>query len=203
MVLPEQLKMLDLSKDERQFIYQWFGSLLSGELTDEQINHYQAGDFDSLFHFLAELGFHRQIDKIKTALRPQPHLQLELASDFAHCFLLEGTLSAIPYLSAYLEGKTLDNALKEVDDWMSHYGLTVNRSHYNEPSDHISVLISILIKLIETRPYEEQQHFAKTVLLSWLPLFAKKAVKPQLKTKFYPVLISLLVEFIKMDFQSR
>ncbi|OOF36348.1 molecular chaperone TorD [Rodentibacter heidelbergensis] len=202
MASPEQLKVLDLSKEERQFIYQWFGSLLSSELTDEQIAHYQAGDFDSLFQFLAELGFHRQIDEMKTALRPQPHLRLELAADFAHCFLLEGALSAIPYLSAYLEGKALENALKEVDDWMEHYRLTVNRSHYNEPSDHISILISILIKLIESRSYQDQQQFAQNVLLSWLPQFAEKTRKPQLKTRFYPVLVELLVDFLKKDFQT-
>lgn len=200
MVLLELLRMHNLNNDERQFIYKWFSSLLSCELTDKQIAHYQHGDFDSLFTFLNELGFHHQIERIKVALAPQPYLQLELAADFAHCFLLEGSLSAIPYLSAYLEGKALDSALKEIDQWMLHYNLVVNRSH-NEPSDHISILISILMKLIETRSYEEQQYFIQTVLLNWLPLFAEKTTKLKLKTMFYPTITELLVEFLKKDFQ--
>ncbi len=193
--------MLDLTQQERQFIYQWLGSLLSSELTEVQIQHYQAGDFAPLFEFLDELGFKQQIAQIRTVLQPQPHLQLELAADFARCFLLEGSLSAIPYLSAYLEGKALDDALKEVDHWLVHYQLVVNR-HHNESSDHISILINILIKLIETGSDEDQQNFANTVLLSWLPQFAEKATKPQLKTQFYPTLVSLLVEFVRIDFQS-
>ncbi|WP_077462445.1 molecular chaperone TorD [Rodentibacter caecimuris] len=193
--------MLDLLNEERQFIYQWLGSLLSSELTDEQITCYQVGDFDSLFQFLDELGFHQQIAQIKTALQPQSDLRLELAADFAHCFLLEGSLSAVPYLSAYLEDEALNNALKEIDSWLAHYRLGINRL-YNEPCDHISIIISILMKLIDTRSYEEQRRFVKIVLLNWLPQFAKKAAKIRLKTEFYPALISLLVEFIRKDFQE-
>lgn len=187
--------MLDLTQQERQFIYQWLGSLLSSELTEVQIQHYQAGNFTPLFAFLDKLGFEQQIAQIRTALQPQAHLQLELAADFAHCFLLEGSLSAIPYLSAYLEGKALDDALKEVDHWLMHYQLVVNR-HHNEPSDHISILINILMKLIETGSLSQVQHFAQTALLSWLPKFAEKATKAMLKTALYPAAVSLLLEFL-------
>lgn len=193
--------MLDLTNQERQFIYQWIGSLLSRELTEEQIVNYQSGGFDSLFEFLDELGFQEKTAKIRTALQPQDSLRLELAADFAHCFLLEGKLSAIPYLSAYLEGQALDQALVLVDNWMAHYQVSINRDH-NEPSDHISILISILIKLIETGSIAEQQQFINLVLLSWIPQFAEKAQKVRLKTQIYPAVIDLLVAFLKQDLSN-
>ena len=193
--------MLDLTDQERQFIYQWIGSLLSRELTEEQIVNYQSGGFDSLFEFLDELGFQEKTAKIRTALQPQDSLRLELAADFAHCFLLEGKLSAIPYLSAYLEGQALDQALVLVDNWMAHYQVSINRDH-NEPSDHISILISILIKLIETGSIAEQQQFINLVLLSWIPQFAEKAQKVRLKTQIYPAVIDLLVAFLKQDLSN-
>lgn len=193
--------MLDLTNQERQFIYQWIGSLLSRELTEEQIVNYQSGGFDCLFEFLDELGFQEKTAKIRTALQPQDSLRLELAADFAHCFLLEGKLSAIPYLSAYLEGQALDQALVLVDNWMAHYQVSINRDH-NEPSDHISILISILIKLIETGSYAEQQQFINLVLLSWIPQFAEKAQKVRLKTQIYPAVIDLLVAFLKQDLSN-
>lgn len=190
--------MLDLSKPERQFVYQWLGALLSQELTEAQIARYQAGDFDSLFAFLDELGFHEQTAAITAAFRPQAHLRLELAADFAHSFLLEGQLSALPYLSAYLQGEELDRALALVDQWLAHYQLGVNRAQ-NEPSDHLSVLISLLIKLIEDRPLADQQHFAKTALLSWLPKFLEKLQSIQVKTGLYPTVVALLVAFLQRD----
>ena len=193
--------MLDLTNQERQFIYQWIGSLLSRELTEEQIVNYQSGGFDSLFEFLDELGFQEKTAKIRTALQPQDSLRLELAADLAHCFLLEGKLSAIPDLSAYLEGQALDQALVLVDNWMAHYQVSINRDH-NEPSDHISILISILIKLIETGSIAEQQQFINLVLLSWIPQFAEKAQKVRLKTQIYPAVIDLLVAFLKQDLSN-
>lgn len=193
--------MPDLTNQERQFIYQWIGSLLSRELTEEQIVNYQSGGFDCLFEFLDELGFQEKTAKIRTALQPQDSLRLELAADFAHCFLLEGKLSAIPYLSAYLEGQALDQALALVDNWMAHYQVSINRDH-NEPSDYISILISILIKLIETGSHAEQQQFINVVLLSWIPQFAEKAQKVRLKTQIYPAVIDLLVAFLKQDLSN-
>ena len=104
-------------------------------------------------------------------------------------------------MSAYLEGQALDQALALVDNWMAHYQVSINRDH-NEPSDHISILISILIKLIETGSHAEQQQFINVVLLSWIPQFAEKAQKVRLKTQIYPAVIDLLVAFLKQDLSN-
>ena len=95
--------MLNLDNQERAFIYQWMGSLLSKELTQEQLSYYQNGHFDSLFELLGEMSFSQQVDALRNALKSLQYDQLELAADFTHCFLLEGSLSAIPYMSAYLQ----------------------------------------------------------------------------------------------------
>ena len=139
--------MLNLDNQERAFIYQWMGSLLSKELTQEQLSYYQNGHLDSLFELLGEMGFSQQVDALRNALKSLQYDQLELAADFTHCFLLEGSLSAIPYMSAYLQGEELSKALSLVDSYMQHYKLKVNKLH-NEPSDHICLLLSIFIKLI-------------------------------------------------------
>ena len=125
--------MLNLDNQERAFIYQWMGSLLSKELTQEQLSYYQNGHFDSLFGLLGEMGFSQQVDALCNALKSLQYDQLELAADFTHCFLLEGSLSAIPYMSAYLQDEELSKALSLVDGYMQHYKLKVNKAQ-NEPS---------------------------------------------------------------------
>lgn len=199
MVLMGLLNMLKISIQERQFIYSWICSLLSKELTQEQLAHYQRGDFDSLFAFLNELGFAEQTEQLIATLRPVEFQQLELAADFAHTFLLEGNISAIPYMSAYLQGEELGMALNLVDLWMTHYQLGVNRDQ-NEPSDHVSVLLAILIRLIGEQPFHVQQDFAQKVLLNWLPEFVRKANNTSSKTRFYAMLCNLFLAFMTEDF---
>ncbi len=192
--------MLNLDNQERAFIYQWMGSLLSKELTQEQLSYYQNGHFDSLFELLGEMGFSQQVDALRNALKSLQYDQLELAADFTHCFLLEGSLSAIPYMSAYLQDEELSKALSLVDSYMQHYKLKVNKAQ-NEPSDHIGVLLSIFIKLIEDQNNEKQKEFAQIVLLSWMDLFQQQSQKVKLKSQFYPSLIELFVLFLKKDIQ--
>ena len=199
MVLMGLLNMLKVSIQERQFVYSCICSLLSKELTQEQLAHYQRGDFDSLFAFLKELGFAEQTEQLIATLYPMEFQQLELAADFTHTFLLEGNISAIPYMSAYLQGEELGVALNLVDQWMTHYQLGVSREQ-NEPSDHVSVLLAILIRLIGEQPFHVQQDFAQKVLLNWLPEFVRKANNTSCETKFYAMLCNLFLAFITEDF---
>ena len=146
------------------------------------------------------MGFSQQVDALRNALKSLQYDQLELAADFTHCFLLEGSLSAIPYMSAYLQDEELSKALSLVDGYMQHYKLKVNKTQ-NEPSDHIGVLLSIFIKLIEDQNNEKQKEFAQIVLLNWLDLFQQQSQKVKLKSQFYPSLIELFVSFLKRDIQ--
>ena len=101
-------------REEHQFIYRWFSNLLGRELTDAQLQSLQAGEFTPFFAFLKETGFAAEIASIETALTSlqlYSHARLELAADFAECFLLEGAISAIPYASAYFTGEELTQKL--------------------------------------------------------------------------------------------
>ncbi|HDL4104356.1 TPA: molecular chaperone TorD, partial [Mannheimia haemolytica] len=42
---------LAISREERQFIYGWFNAMLARELSDEQLNALQAGEFDDFFAY--------------------------------------------------------------------------------------------------------------------------------------------------------
>ena len=70
--------MLNLDNQERAFIYQWMGSLLSKELTQEQLSYYQNGHFDSLFELLGEMGFSQQVDALRNALNHCNTINLNL-----------------------------------------------------------------------------------------------------------------------------
>ena len=75
--------MLNLDNQERAFIYQWMGSLLSKELTQEQLSYYQNGHFDSLFELLGEMGFSQQVDTLRNTLKSLQYDQLELCGPAA------------------------------------------------------------------------------------------------------------------------
>lgn len=82
---------LAISREERQFIYGWFNAMLARELSDEQLNALQAGEFDDFFAYLSELGFAEQVAKFQaevTACRQLEFPRLELAADFAQLFFI-------------------------------------------------------------------------------------------------------------------
>lgn len=190
-----------LSREERRFIYGWFNAMLARELSDEQLSSLQAGKFDDFFAFLAELGFGLEIAKFQAELAASSQLEfprLELAADFAQLFLLEGSLSAIPYASAYLQNEVLAQNLAEMDALLARFALQVNRES-KEPSDHICVYLSVLDKLLEQGAEAEIKAFLEQQLNSWLPIWAEKAVEIKSKTLLYQSLVRLLEKFVRFD----
>ena len=190
-----------LSREERRFIYGWFNAMLARELSDEQLSSLQAGKFDDFFAFLAELGFGLEIAKFQAELAASSQLEfprLELAADFAQLFLLEGSLSAIPYASVYLQNEVLAQNLAEMDALLARFALQVNRES-KEPSDHICVYLSVLDKLLEQGAEAEIKAFLEQQLNSWLPIWAEKAVEIKSKTLLYQSLVRLLEKFVRFD----
>lgn len=187
-----------LSAEERQFVYHWFNAMLARELSDEQLNALQEGQFDDFFAFLKELGFTEIVANIQaelTACQQFEFPRLELAADFAQLFLLDGQQSALPYASAYLEGESLVQNLAEMDRLLTLFSLQINKET-KEPSDHLCVYLSLLERLIEHSDISEQQHFLVTQLNSWLPMLIEKAQKISTKTSLYQYLLKLLHQFI-------
>ncbi|QLB19666.1 molecular chaperone TorD [Mannheimia granulomatis] len=189
-----------LSREERQFSYRWFNAMLARELSDEQLNALQAGQFDDFFAFLTELGLREEVARVQAELTACGQLEfprLELAADFAQLFLLDGTQSAIPYASAYLDESELTAHLAEMDRLLAHFSLQINRET-KEPSDHLGVYLNLLDKLLEQGSGEEVQRFLQTQL-PWLPRWVAKAQRVSTKTAFYQSLLQLLEKFVTYD----
>ncbi|WP_315569201.1 molecular chaperone TorD [Haemophilus parahaemolyticus] len=187
-------------KEEYQFIYRWFSNILGRELTDAQLQSLQAGEFTPFFAFLKEAGFAAEIAQLEMALASlqlHPHARLELAADFAECFLLEGAISAMPYASAYLASKELTSNLQKMDDYLTEFGLQTNRQ-VNEPSDHLCVYLEILLKLVEQKMLAGQRQFIREQLQTWLPKMTEKLAKIPLQNQFYPALFSLLCKILAL-----
>lgn len=193
--------MINLTSEERVFLYTWFNHLLGNELSETQLAQYNSGLFQSLFELFEQLGFQAQVNAIQTALTElnvEPFANLELAADYAQLFLLDSTSSALPYASAYLEQQQLQDNLQVMDNYLKRYRLGINKQK-NEPSDHLCVYLEVLIKLLEQEPVTAQQQFVQQQLLSWLPKFVEKALQINVKSQFYPQLLQLFLAFIRQD----
>ncbi|MFA9489285.1 MULTISPECIES: molecular chaperone TorD [unclassified Mannheimia] len=191
--------MMPLAKEEKLLLLQWLRNLLARELSNEQLKTLQAVEFQQFFAFLAELGFTshskalaEEIQKLSLFENPR----LELSADFAQCFLLEGRSSALPYASAYLVDPALTDNLAKMDHYLDRFKLQLNRET-NEPSDHLVVYLEVLIQLIEQNKHEEANDFIKNQLLTWLPQLAEKAEKTTITTRFYPILVRLLLAVLR------
>ncbi len=190
--------MINLQKEEKAFLCTWFGSLLSHELTDEQLKQYQQGTFEPLFELLSEQGFSSQVQQMKsdiTQINEMPYGQLELSADFTQLFLLDGESSALPYASAYLEEEVLAENLNYMDSLLVEFGLQFNQES-KEPSDHIGVYLEVLNKLVTDSDSEKQQDFVKNYLLNWLMPFNDKVQKIKTKTMFYQSIMAMLVSVL-------
>ncbi|AWX14744.1 molecular chaperone TorD [Mergibacter septicus] len=197
--------MINLTGEERVFLYTWFNNLLGNELSETQLQQYNSGMFQPLFELFKQLGFSNQIHALETALtelKDQPLNYLELAADYAQLFLLDSTSSALPYASAYLEQQQLQDNLQAMDKYLKQYHLAINKQK-NEPSDHLCVYLEVLIKLIEQKSLAKQQQFIQQQLLSWLPEFIEKALKIKVKSQFYPQLLQLFFAFIQHDLADK
>ena len=191
--------------EEYQFIYRWFSNMLGRELSEMQLHRLQAGEFAPFFAFLTEAGFAPEIEMLESQLailKLNPHARLELAADFAECFLLEGAISAMPYASAYLAGEELTQNLQRMDSYLTEFGLQTNRQ-VNEPSDHLCVYLEILLKLVEQKEFTEQRQFIREQMQPWLPKMEQKLTRIPLQNQFYPVLFVLLCEVLMLHAEVR
>lgn len=191
--------MMPLAKEEKLLLLQWLRNLLARELSNEQLQALQAVEFQQFFAFLAEIGFAPQSKALaeeiqKLGLFENP--RLELAADFAQCFLLEGRSSALPYASAYLTDPALSENLTKMDHYLDRFKLQLNRET-NEPSDHLVVYLEVLIQLIEQNKHQEASDFIKNQLLTWLPQLAEKTEKTNITTRFYPILVRFLLDVLR------
>lgn len=187
--------MIQMTSEERLFVYSWLSNVLGHELSKQQLEQYQNGSFDEFFDFLAQQGFSEEINGIKQSLseiKDKAFSHLELAADYTQLFLLDGQVSALPYASVYLDETELSKNLAFLDKLLIKFGLQLNKDTH-EPSDHVCVYIELLYKIIESSDQKLEQDFVQIYFLPWLQRFNLKVKSIKTETDFYPQIINILV----------
>lgn len=200
--------------EQRAEIYWWMSSLFARELSDADLHEYHGGD---MYTFLSGLGMTDELKAPVEAFRDaikkshaRPDEQLELAADFCGLFLSTPKTGALPYASMYV-GKTgllNDKPAQEMNELMESFAIA-QRKEFNEPADHLAIELDFMGNLIimtnqqtteEKREelMQSQLSFVNSMLLNWLPLFAKEC---QIRDKFgfYAAATNLLLAFCKLD----
>ncbi|WP_022939946.1 molecular chaperone TorD [Psychromonas hadalis] len=194
------------NNEQRASLYWWFSTLLSKELTTEQLTHYFSGEGVELLNQLAQESlFSETVTQIKSALViimaiKQP--TLELAADFSQLFLTDAKKGAPPYASVYLSksGQLFEKPHQEMVELFKKEGLMVD-PNFKEPADHIAIQLDYLGNLIikeGENNSQAQTNFINNQLLSWLPPFVE-ATKRVNNSGFYQGVCQLLLLFIKQD----
>ncbi|UXI02522.1 molecular chaperone TorD [Photobacterium sp. TY1-4] len=200
--------------EQRAEIYWWMSSLLSRELTAEDLNHYHSGEILTFLSGLAmtpELkqpaaDFQNALQRLAT----RADAQLELAADFCGLFLSTPKTGALPYASIYVgqSGLLNDQPAQEMNQWLERYDIA-QRKDFNEPADHLAVELDFMGNLIiranqqadeqAAEPLMQAQlAFLDTMLLNWLPAFAQ-ACQSRDPFGFYAAAVNLLLAFCRLD----
>ncbi|XDF76811.1 molecular chaperone TorD [Aliivibrio fischeri] len=200
--------------EQRAEIYWWLSSLLSAELTTEQLEQYGSFEVRTFLSNLAETpelsdSVNALIEKLN-AVQGREDAQLELSADFCDAFLGSDKSSALPYASMYIDKSGLLNAkpAQDMREWLTKYNIA-QKAEFNEPADHIAIELDFLGNLIvmtnqqasedEFEAYMSAQlTFINEQLLSWTPRFNEICIERD-KFGFYAAVTGLLVTFLKLD----
>ncbi|MDO6706676.1 molecular chaperone TorD [Photobacterium sp. 1_MG-2023] len=200
--------------EERAEFYWWMSTLFAQELTSEHIRLYQGPAMNTLFEVLTQTpALSQPAMALQTAvqhLNRRQDAQLELAADFCGLFLCSPKTGALPYASVYTPGSGLMNSQPacDMEAWLAHSGLA-QRKHFNEPADHLAVILDYLGNLIlltnqhgnETDAEQgmlSQLNLLQTMLLNWLPDFVAD-IRQKDKFGFYAAAAGLLLAFCQAD----
>ncbi|MDD9180329.1 MULTISPECIES: molecular chaperone TorD [Aliivibrio] len=200
--------------EQRAEIYWWLSSLLTSELTAEQLEEYNSFEVRTFLSNLAETAelsssVSALIEKLNQ-LQKREDAQLELSADFCQAFLGSDKSSALPYASLYLDKSGLLNAkpAQEMRALLEKYNIA-QKAEFNEPADHIAIELDFLGNLIvmtnqqaseeEFEAYMAAQlNFINEQLLSWTPRFSQICQERD-EFGFYAAVTHFLVTFLQLD----
>lgn len=192
--------------EQRASLYWWFATLLTKELTKEQLLHYFTGEGLALLNQLEkEPTFTEAVLQIKSALITIMAIKqpaLELAADFSQLFLTDAKKGAPPYASVYLSksGQLFEKPHDDMLDIFKSEGLIIDPD-FKEPADHIAIQLDYLGNLImkdNDDMRKAQIEFIEVQLLSWLPDFVTATNKIK-NSGFYQGICALLLQFVEQD----
>ena len=211
--VPKFIESFAAVSQQRSSLYAWLAKWVAVERSKADLAHYAGPDAAVLWEVLSNCGLKEEVRRFKQALvllADLPYSDLELAADFAAAFLLAAEACATPYASWYIEAdkRMYGQPAVHMQSFLSQNGLQLD-SHFREPADHLAVFLACLSHWIEQAadaPVESieevallQADFIQTALLSWVPLWADRCQKLQLKTDVYPAFASLLSAFLLAD----
>lgn len=196
---------------QRAALYQWFSDWLARERETDDLAHCQSEPYQAVCAVLAACGLQEEVQRFQAALQQALTLadnKIELAADFASSFLLAADYCATPYASWYLEEdkRFYGDAEQRMCAFLKENALKLN-PNFKEPADHLAVFLSLLAFWIEqdaqtddvSSAAQTQARFLQQALLNWLPEWAERCQKIQLKTDVYPSLAMLLLAFVQAD----
>lgn len=205
---------LNAFNEQRAEIYWWLSSLLTNELTTEQLTQYNSFEVRTFLSNLAETpelsdAVNALIEKLNQ-LQNREDVQLELSADFCEAFLGSDKNSALPYASLYLDKSGLLNGkpAQEMRELLEKYNIA-QKAEFNEPADHIAIELDFLGNLIvmtnQQSTEDDFEHymtaqlsFINEQLLSWTPRFSQ-ICKERDEFGFYAAVTHFLVTFLQLD----
>ncbi|WP_316858902.1 molecular chaperone TorD [uncultured Cohaesibacter sp.] len=192
---------------KRELVYNWLADLFARELSADMLSHYQGEEGKA---FLAIMKEEASLEPLVThfeSLLSQANtlqqLHLDLAGDFSRLFHgVAGRHSAPPYQSAHMgEGSRLYQApVSDMNALLRCLEMSLP-DDFHEPSDHVSVELSVMARLVALGDEKRQSAFLQSQLASWLPSFSHAVMQGD-RHGFYSHAAKALLAWLKEDAAS-
>ncbi len=189
-------------RELRAGLYSLFATLYAQEMPQAMLQAWLKGEAQPLLQALAQDGHAEEVAAMQAsldALRQTADARLELAADYAACFLLDLKSCAPPYASCYAltPARLYGPQEQAMREQLSTHALSVS-THFPEAADHLAVQLEFLAWLIIERKDDEASRQIDE-LTSWLPAFADKCAEVSTHYPFYPALARLLCRVLQQD----
>lgn len=197
---------MTLTTEQMACVYAWLAQLLSRECSDEALAQLQSSEMANWFAMLkSEPSLETEVRQLETkiaALKVREEAKLELAADFCSLFLMSDKESALPYASAYPQGKAATGEIKQL---LSDAGMQASNA-FSEPADHLAIFIELLSHLhfsqgeagAQFQNIDVIREKTLSALLGWLPEFTTNCCRYD-EFGFYGALSQLLLAFVRLD----
>ena len=122
-----------------------------------------------------------------------------LENEHTDLFIGTGRALVTPYLTHYVEGRTLDNPLVQLRKQLAEWGLG-RRDRASEPEDHVSGVcesMRLAIALQHRSVSDQKSFFDRFVYVGAIAFFAAVAASPN--ADFYKVVARFAGEFIEVE----
>lgn len=187
---------------ERAALYAWFATIYAEEMPEDRLAGWLGHGADPLLQALADGGMEREVQAVRHSLQAMagiPDIQLELAADYAQCFLLDARSSAPLYASCYQTGtapRLFGATADRLAAYMASHDLRTDPD-CREPMDHLAMELELLSWMILNDPPAAQE--MQQDLLDWLPAFNERCQSISDRFGFYPAITALLLQVVLND----